>query len=1389
METYVGNEMELSMLKSAYGDLQYGTSTVALISGPRGCGKSTLVARMLAKAGIEGVEPFCGNADSISNILSDNSLAWIENIHTLPSDYLKALLSACRNIGNSNKPAMIILSCTSMNDGEINAPLMTFLSEIRTGLGNAELLDIEMKALKLADVHFLISKLYPENEFHSNFANQIHKASAGNPLMIHSILERMEQEGNLARQGNGKWLAATNEEIISDIKSQIESEWESKPADGELTTSTPSAEKKYNTAAEMDSAIEPLHQLMKTYKMAQALEIANPLMETAMELSSNSHILKAAIAKCKILNFFGLYDKAISCADTAMQATDSGNSESRAMITALKAQAIGYLSRFKESFAMFDLALNIALACQSHSTAAQIYALKIPFLLEYPLLDKVVDAYDRGIRHCTSPDSERTMWELRLYNLYYMRYVSQIEEAMAESEQVLRYFREEGDAKFEARTLNVIGLLYTSKCNFDKAGEYFTMALQRQNSINDKVGLIGILNNMGHLNFDTGNYQESISYFDQSFAISSSIGSRSLMLVSYTGKGSAYIYLGQNAEAEQCMLKAREIADGMENRSSMAYVISALGDLYSHTGENDKALEVYMQALEIDRELGDMPSVVCDLTNIANVYITTRDVDNGIKYLESIKDEMPDYDNNVGVHAAIENTFGNIYSEKGDSDKAMEHYNAALEINLKCGDHICTSLNYYNIGLLHIDNNDWDKAVECFENAVKYDRLSGDKMQLAQHLQRLAYCNRMIDEPQKSQQQNMEAVSLFRKLNLMDDCAISLRAAGDDARVMQIFPNAEKLLLESAEILNETRNYLELADTYSTIGVMYTELKKMKKAETYFRMALDLHTQHNIGNYERYSKIAQSMAWMYSQAGKNDKAVEVFLEMRKNSSSEYYLETTLIIAKILDEMKNEDAEIYYREAAELALKQDDLQLKTEILGEAGEYLAENGKPEQGILMINEAIEMLDEADDKLAKAHMTVTLADAYEADGKYNEAIESYITAKEIFEELGEKWEVACALNNIGYLYDTQNKCVLAAQYYHAAFEEYKSLDSKESMAKNLYNEALMNERMGSTQNAAQIYRQVLNYIDEEENPAGYAATALNVAKCMSTYTDDDNVQKFTQKAYDLFTAIQQIDDMIACQEFMALFNYQKGNHTAAKGHLSKLLAIRDIKHDNTTQMLVYNSAASVCFYMNDLDATMEYFQKTIAVATEMDSWKNIALCNLQIAAKMSIDDDRYNTEITYNGKTRKIWEFCVECINFAIKIAESEKMNSTICEAYELLANIYEKTGDVREQLLALEQIMIQSTDDEQQLNVMMKTAIIDRDYFKKPEQASDRMFDVVNKAEELNLWESRILATIWLCYWQLQDSPSDKDAIRTLQNISQRYGYLFFKVPGLTDFLKRL
>jgi len=1399
METFVGNEIEISMLKSAYGDIQYKTSTLVLLSGDSGCGKTTLMRRMAAKANISNLQP--ASVDNISELVDTQDLIWVEDIHTLSPDALKTLTEACQNLGKK-RPAMMVLSYTRMPDSSKNASFMAFLSDLKTSMAASdnEFLEIEMKALKLADVHFLISKRFQENDFDSNFANILHKASEGNPRSISLIIDKLQENGCLA-DTNGKWHAEVSQDKLQEIATQIDSDTEASA--GEPTEDAPTVEnypsaqqKTYGNAAEMAEEIAVLQSLAAKYKMAQALSEANPLIEAVRKTSelnneTASILAEAVIIKCKALIFLGLYQECQETAATALETQEMYSIEQRATIMALEAQAIGYESRFKECFQKFDMAINTALSCNSHKTAAMIYCLKVPFLMEYPLLDKMQDAYERGIKHSQQAQAERYFWELELYYLYYQRYVSKIDEGMQRSAEVLRYFRETGDAKYESRTMNVIGLLHTSQCKFDKAEEYFNGAISLLKSIDDKVGMIGVFNNLGHLNFDIGQYDTSIDYFNKAFAISSSIKSRSLMLVSYTGIGSSLIYLGKNAEAEQSMLKGLEIAKTLENRSSMAYVISALGDFYSHEGETDKALDVYLQALEIDRELKDMPSIVCDLTNIANVYITTRDVDNGIKYLEGIKEEMPDYADNVVIRAAIDNTFGNLYSEKGDTEKAMQHYNAALETNKKCGDHICTSLNYYNMGLLYIDQNDYDKAIECFENSVKYDRLSGDKMQLAQHLQRLAYCLRTIDEPQQSQQYNMEAASLFRTLGLMDDCAISLRAAGDDARAMNIYPNAEKLIQESVEILTQTQNHLELADSLAVLGVLYTEIKKGQKAEDCFRKALTLHSDHHLDNYERYSKIAQQMAWSYAKFKKNDKAIDVFKDLRKGCDPDYYMELTLMIAKMLEENKNAEAENYYLEAAEIASKQDDLQLKCEVLGEVGEYLSDNGKADKGIEYIKSAICELElaEGDNRLNKARMLVSLADSYEAANKYDDAIQNYAAALKIFDELGEKWDVACVYNNIGYIYDNLSKCADAAHYYHLAFSTYKELDNKESMAKNLYNEALMNERMGDTQKAASLYRHVLDYIDEEENPAGYAATSLNVAKCMSTYTDDDEVLKFTYKAYDLFKMTGQVEEMIQSQEFMALFNFQKGNTQAAKSHLSLLLGIKDSKRDSRTQIMVETSAASVCYYIGDLNACMEHFHKAIAIATEIDSWQTIALCNANMAAKMSIDESKYSTQFTYNGKTRTIAEFCIECLNFAIKIAESEKMDQTKSEALELLSSVYENTGDTTNMLITLDNAISTSTDDEQRLNMLIRKAVATREKLNDNDNALELMLLIANEAEELGLWETRLLAALYMCYWRLQESPDDAYAIQTLQHIGQKSGYLLFKVPGLTDFLKKL
>ncbi len=67
------------------------------------------------------------------------------------------------------------------------------------------------------------------------------------------------------------------------------------------------------------------------------------------------------------------------------------------------------------------------------------------------------------------------------------------------------------------------------------------------------------------------------------------------------------------------------------------------------------------------------------------------------------------------------NNLGSAWQDLGDAEKAIEHYNKALEIDLKVfGDkHPDTAIDYNNLGAAWQDLGDAEKAIEHFNKALE----------------------------------------------------------------------------------------------------------------------------------------------------------------------------------------------------------------------------------------------------------------------------------------------------------------------------------------------------------------------------------------------------------------------------------------------------------------------------------------------------------------------------------------------------------------------------------------------------------------------------------------------------------------------------------------------
>ncbi|NJR25940.1 MAG: tetratricopeptide repeat protein, partial [Richelia sp. CSU_2_1] len=91
--------------------------------------------------------------------------------------------------------------------------------------------------------------------------------------------------------------------------------------------------------------------------------------------------------------------------------------------------------------------------------------------------------------------------------------------AIAQFEIALKLYREAGDRRREARTLNNIGLVYDLLGEKQKALEYYNQSLPLRRAVGDRHGEAITLNNIGQVYSELGEQLKALEYYSQSLPL------------------------------------------------------------------------------------------------------------------------------------------------------------------------------------------------------------------------------------------------------------------------------------------------------------------------------------------------------------------------------------------------------------------------------------------------------------------------------------------------------------------------------------------------------------------------------------------------------------------------------------------------------------------------------------------------------------------------------------------------------------------------------------------------------------------------------------------------------------------------------------------------------
>ena len=168
--------------------------------------------------------------------------------------------------------------------------------------------------------------------------------------------------------------------------------------------------------------------------------------------------------------------------------------------------------------------------------------------------------------------------------------------------------------------------------------------------------------------------------------------------------------------------------------------------------------------------------------------------------------------------AMIEGDIGNIYSQTGDIEKALKHYEQGYLFGKKTGDIEFESqgLNFMSSSLIRLGRV--KEAIKCQEESVKICRASGNKENLAFSLSYLGD-------------------TLFIAISKLDE---NVQGSNTSEHRETFLNNAKEAYKEAVEILEKVETTRGLAQLYTNLGSIYSILEDYEQAADFLKKSAEI---------------------------------------------------------------------------------------------------------------------------------------------------------------------------------------------------------------------------------------------------------------------------------------------------------------------------------------------------------------------------------------------------------------------------------------------------------------------------------------------------------------------------------------------------------------------
>jgi tetratricopeptide (TPR) repeat protein len=403
----------------------------------------------------------------------------------------------------------------------------------------------------------------------------------------------------------------------------------------------------------------------------------------------------------------------------------------------------------------------------------------------------------------------------------------------------LNNFERLGDQAGRGTVQQNLGNIAQAQGDYPEARRLYSEALSIFEQLGDQTGRATVQQNLGNIAQAQGDYPEARRLYSEVLSIFEQLGDQTGRATVQQNLGNIAQAQGDYPEARRLYSEALSIFEQLGDQTGRATVQQNLGNIAQAQGDYPEARRLYSEALSIFERLGDQTGRASTLHQLGNIAQAQGDYLEAQRlYGESLA--IKERSGNQGGRASTLHQLGIIAQAQGDYPEARRLYSEALSIFERLGDQTGRASTLHQLGIIAQAQGDYPEARRLYSENLAMEERLGDQTGRASTLHQLGNIAQAQGDYPEARRLYSEALSIFERLGDQTGRATVQQNLGNIAQAQGDYPEARRLYSEALSIFERLGDQTGRASTLHQLGNIAQAQGNYLEAQRLYSEALNI---------------------------------------------------------------------------------------------------------------------------------------------------------------------------------------------------------------------------------------------------------------------------------------------------------------------------------------------------------------------------------------------------------------------------------------------------------------------------------------------------------------------------------------------------------------------